>query len=142
MDLAFLRMADDNLKWRFMVASTLVPAFLVCALTPFCPESPRHLLSKNKSQKAYESMCKLRKTKLQAARDIFHAKAILEVEDEAREMRDQAGKGKLLGGLRELFLERRNRNAFLASEIVMFMQQVSSRNCLETEVRNGCRLTR
>jgi hypothetical protein len=61
-------------------------------------------------------MSKLRHTKIQAARDLFYAHTLLRAENEV------VG-GKRRSKLRELFTVRRNRNALIASEIVMFMQQ-------------------
>lgn len=120
MDLAFLPMADENLKWRFMIGSTAVPALVVCLLCFFCPESPRHYLARKKPQRAYVAMCKLRKTKVQAARDIFSANAMLEAESIARQMRRKG----FFSTFADFFTVRRLRNAMCASEIVMIMQQV------------------
>lgn len=114
-------MADENLKWRFMIGSTAVPALVVCLLCFLCPESPRHYLSMGKPGKAYKAMCKLRKSKIQAARDIFAADAMIQAEKEARALR----KPGIFSDIAQLFTIRRNRNAMVASEIVMTMQQVS-----------------
>lgn len=115
-------MADADLKWRLMIGSTAAPALIVCILCFFCPESPRHYLSRNKPRKAYQAMGKLRKSKVQAARDIFAADAMLRAEEDAHALR---GKG-FFSEIGQLFSVRRNRNAMCASEIVMIMQQVSS----------------
>ncbi|EEY19179.1 proton myo-inositol cotransporter [Verticillium alfalfae VaMs.102] len=104
-DLAFYQVADENLKWRLMLGSTTVPALIVCALAFLCPESPRHYMRKGKHMKAYQSMCKMRMTKVQAARDLFYANALLEVE--ARKVGNSGNK------LAKLFKVRRNRNAMM-----------------------------
>jgi hypothetical protein len=46
----------------------------------FCPESPRWLIGKGRYGKAFESLCRLRYTKLQAARDLFMINALIEEE--------------------------------------------------------------
>ncbi|KAM0325333.1 hypothetical protein ACHAQA_007318 [Verticillium albo-atrum] len=121
-DLAFFQVPDDNLKWRLMLGSTTVPALIVCALAFLCPESPRHYMRKGKHMKAYQSMCKMRMTKVQAARDLFYANALLEVE--ARKVGNTGNK------FTKLFKVRRNRNAMMASEVVMFMQQFCGVNII------------
>jgi hypothetical protein len=70
-------------------------------------------MSKGNHMKAYESMCRLRYNKVQAARDIFYMAELLKAEEEIK-----IGHNKLV----ELVTVPRNRRAMLASEIVMFMQ--------------------
>lgn len=113
-------MANEKLKWRFMIGSTAVPALVVCILCFFCPESPRHYLARKSPRKAYIAMGRLRKTKVQAARDIFSADAMLQAENLARAMRKKG----FFATIRDFFVVRRLRNAMCASEIVMIMQQV------------------
>jgi len=96
-----------------MLASAALPAMVCAALVCTIPESPRWHLSKEEPVPAYQSMCRLRFKKIQAARDIFYADALLNAEKDV--VRNT--------GVKELLTVRRNRNAFLASEIVMFMQQ-------------------
>jgi len=73
-------------------------------------------MSKNRHLKAYQSMCKLRYSKVQAARDVFYMHTLLEAENESM----------ILGSnkVKEMFTVPRNRRAMQASEIVMFMQHV------------------
>lgn len=73
-------------------------------------------MSQGRHYKAYRAMCRLRFNKLQAARDVFYIHTLLEAESEIK-----IGKNKLL----ELVTVPRNRRALIASEIVMFMQQVN-----------------
>jgi hypothetical protein len=98
-----------------MLASALFPALVVCCFVFTCPESPRWYMSRKLYDRAYQSMCSLRFNKVQAARDMYYMYTLLEAENAMK-----LGQNKLL----ELINVPRNRRAMLASEIVMFMQQV------------------
>lgn len=98
-----------------MMASAAIPAVIACFLVYLGPESPRWYLTRDQHAQAYAAMVRLRNTRVQAARDLFYAHILM------REEKKVAKKGsKLL----ELVTVRRNRNAMIASEILMFMQQV------------------
>lgn len=71
-------------------------------------------MEKGKFDKAFEALNRLRMSKLQAARDMYYAYKLLEVEASQRE-------GKSLW--KEFFAVRRNRRAAQSSFFVMFMQQ-------------------
>lgn len=66
--------------------------------------------------RAYRSICMLRNHKIQAARDLYYMHTLLEAENNMN-----LGRKKML----ELVKVPRNRRAMVASQIVMFMQQVS-----------------
>lgn len=118
-DLAFYGVPDSSgitgLNWRLMMGSAGVPALIVCSLVYLCPESPRWYLTKNRHNEAFKAMEKLRFNKIQAARDLFYAHTLLQAESAM-----SIGRG---SRIKEFFTIRRNRNAMLASQIVMFMQQ-------------------
>lgn len=124
-DLAFYFVPDSGiqlgLNWRLMMGSAMIPAVIVCCLIHMCPESPRWYLSKNKPQKAFDAVCQLRHEKVQAARDLFYMSTLLKVEQEAMSIGKQSR-------IKEFLTIRRNRNAMIASEIVMFMQQMCGVN--------------
>jgi hypothetical protein len=101
-------------QWRWMLASTSLPPAIVMVQVYLCPESPRWYMEKNKFDKAFHSLQRLRSHDIQAARDMYYAFKLLEVEAAERE-------GKSLW--REFFLVRRNRRAAQSSFFVMFMQQ-------------------
>ncbi|CAG8957526.1 hypothetical protein HYFRA_00010392 [Hymenoscyphus fraxineus] len=125
-DLAFYNVPDKHnitgLNWRLMMGSAMLPAVIVCFFVFMCPESPRWYMSKNRHAKAFESMCRLRYNKVQAARDIFYMHTLLEAEKETMIL----GQSKV----KEIFTVPRNRRAMQASEIVMFMQQFCGVNVI------------
>ena len=118
-DLAFFKVPDKpgitGLNWRLMMGSAMMPAVIVLTFVFLCPESPRWYMGKGRHAKAYQSMVRLRYSRVQAARDVFYMHTLLEAESDMK-----LGQSKLL----ELVRVPRNRRAMLASEIVMFMQQV------------------
>lgn len=118
-DLAFYGVPDTNnitgLNWRLMMGSAMLPAVIVCCFVFLCPESPRWYMSKGRHASAFQAMSTLRYNKIQAARDLFYMAELLKAEESMK-----IGQSKV----KELFTVPRNRRAMLASEIVMFMQQV------------------
>lgn len=93
----------------------------VCAQVYLCPESPRWYMTKNKYRDALSSLLRLRRTPLQACRDLYTIHAALQVESKMRE-------GKSLW--REFFMVARNRRAAQSSFFVMFMQQFCGVNVI------------
>lgn len=87
------------------------------------PESPRWYLTKDRHGDAYKAICKLRLSKIQAARDLFYMDFGLKAEREAMSIGKQ-------NRIKELVTIRRNRNAMIGSEIVMFMQQFCGVNVI------------
>lgn len=87
-------------------------------------------MSKKQYYRAYQSICTLRHHKIQAARDLYYMHTLLEAETSMK-----LGQNKLL----ELILVPRNRRAMLASEIVMFMQQVSGTSEADSGHADGSR---
>ncbi|KAK7748048.1 hypothetical protein SLS53_001300 [Cytospora paraplurivora] len=126
-DLAFYFVPDRGialgLNWRLMMASAMIPAVIVCCLIPLYPESPRWYLTKDRHLDAYKAICKLRLNKIQAARDLFYMHTGLVAEREAMSIGKQ-------NRLKEFLTIRRNRNAMIGSEIVMFMQQFCGVNVI------------
>ncbi|KAK7184668.1 hypothetical protein DPSP01_000398 [Paraphaeosphaeria sporulosa] len=108
-------------QWRWMLGSTSIPPFLVMVQVYLCPESPRWYMEKGKYDKAFDALCRLRKHKIQAARDMYYAYKLLEVEQAERE-------GKNL--FKEFFTVKRNRRAAQSSFFVMFMQQFCGVNVI------------
>lgn len=105
--------------WRWMLGSTSIPPFFVMIQVYLCPESPRWYMEKGKYDKAFTSMKRLRTTEMQAARDMYYAWKLLQIEAGQRE-------GKNLW--KEFFVVKRNRRAAQSSFFVMFMQQYAFTN--------------
>ncbi|GKT41421.1 arabinose-proton symporter [Colletotrichum spaethianum] len=103
----------EDTQWRWMLASTSIPPLVVMLQVYFCPESPRWYMEKGKYQKAFQSTLRLRHHPIQAARDMYYAYKLLEIETQARSGRNW----------KDFFTVRRNRRAAMASYFVMFMQQ-------------------
>ena len=122
--------ADLHLRWRLIIGSPTILPVIVCAYIFCLPESPRWLLAKARQRKtgseqyyhrAIESLSRLRRTKLQAARDLFLIYHQLNNEDSIKQNHNR---------FVELFTVPRNRRALMASTILMYMQQFCGVNVL------------
>ncbi|KAG1873181.1 hypothetical protein F4604DRAFT_1681228 [Suillus subluteus] len=124
-DLTFYFIPDTpgvtGLNWRLMLGSAGIPGLIVCMQVLFAPESPRWLISKGRYEDAFNELCRLRLSRVQAARDLYYIHVLLEAESEMI-------KGRNL--VVEMFTIPRNRNAALASWIVMFGQQFCGVNVI------------
>jgi sugar porter (SP) family MFS transporter len=112
---------EPNVAWRLMLGSTVLAPIIVCVMIYFAPESPRWYINKGRYEDAFKSMVRLRRTRLQAARDLFYMNALLEIEADI-----QGNRNLLL----DLFRIPRNRRAAQASGLVMFMQQFCGVNVI------------
>ncbi|KAJ3852296.1 MFS sugar transporter [Lentinula lateritia] len=125
MDLAFYKVPDPphvtGLNWRLMLGSAGIPALFICLQVFLCPESPRWYISKGRYREAYNSLARLRRHPIQAARDLYYIHILLEAEKEIMRNRNR---------FMELFTVPRVRRATLASFIVMFMQQFCGINAI------------
>lgn len=111
----------ENMAWRFMMGSTVVAPIFVCLQVYFVPESPRWYIKKNRHQKAYESLCRLRKHRVQAARDLYYMSTMIAINEEINRGRNI---------IFDIFTVGRNRRAFYGSQVVMFMQQFCGVNVI------------
>jgi sugar porter (SP) family MFS transporter len=112
---------SETEPWRWMLAATAIPPMIVMAQVFLCPESPRWYMSKGQYGKAFKSFCRLRNHKILAARDMYYANKLLEVEESQR-----AGKNLF----KDFFTVRRNRRAAQSAFFVMFMQQFCGVNVI------------
>jgi sugar porter (SP) family MFS transporter len=124
-DLAFYFIPDTpgvtGLNWRLMLASAGIPGLIVCVQVLFAPESPRWLISKGRYEDAFNELCRLRFSRVQAARDLYYIHVLLEAENEMKKGRNRVV---------EMFTIPRNRHAALASWVVMFGQQFCGVNVI------------
>lgn len=110
-----------GLNWRLMLGSAGIPALLVCCQVLWAPESPRWLIGKGRYNEAFRELTRLRRSRVQAARDLYYIHVLLVAEEEIKQGRNR---------IREMFTVRRNRNAMIASGIVMFGQQFCGVNVI------------
>ncbi|KAG1733805.1 hypothetical protein EDB19DRAFT_1854852 [Suillus lakei] len=124
-DLVFYFIPDTpgvtGLNWRLMLGSAGVPGLIVCMQVLFAPESPRWLISKGRYEDAFNELCRLRFSRVQAARDLYYIHVLLEAENEMKKGRNRVV---------EMFTIPRNRHAALASWVVMFGQQFCGVNVI------------
>ena len=117
-DIAFYNVPDRSgihgLNWRLMLGSAAIPPLFVMAMVFFLPESPRSYLSKDRLKDAFSAMSRIRRTELQAARDVYSAWEGVLAERELN-----PSKWRFF----ELFSVRRIRKGTQSSTFVMFMQQ-------------------
>lgn len=122
-DVAFIprgKLAPST-AWRIMVGSSVVAPVFVCAQVFLAPESPRWYIKKGRYVNAFESLIRLRNTKVQAAADLYYMNLLIEINDKMNK-----GSNNFL----DIFRIDRNRRAFYASQIVMFMQQFCGVNVI------------
>ncbi|GJN73482.1 hypothetical protein PLICBS_007560 [Purpureocillium lilacinum] len=110
-----------NSQWRWMLGSTSIPPLVVMVQVYFCPESPRWYMEKGKYTQALNSLTRLRNHPVQAARDMYYAHKLLQIERQEREGRNL---------LKEFFMVRRNRRAAQSAWFTMFMQQFCGVNVI------------
>lgn len=119
-DIAFYNVPDQSgirgLNWRLMLGSAAIPPIFVLAMVLFLPESPRWYLSKNRLHDAFKAMIRIRRTELQAARDVYAAWEGVIAE---RELNASKTSNRFL----DLFAQRRVRKGTQSASFVMFMQQ-------------------
>jgi len=109
--------------WRYQLGSAFIPAVPLLAIY-MVPESPRWLLRANKYPQAYKSLCRLRNSEIQAARDIYYIHVQLELE---KQVLHGANFFTRFG---ELFTIPRVKRATLASGVVMLAQQMCGINII------------
>lgn len=113
------------IAWRLQLGSAVLPAIPLALLVYLCPESPRWYLKKNRPKDAFASLCRLRLTRLQAARDLYYMHSLLQIEAALVGKRTNYVKRFV-----ELFTIPRNRRAAVAAFTVMMSQQMCGINII------------
>ncbi|KAF8578406.1 hypothetical protein K439DRAFT_1663739 [Ramaria rubella] len=113
-----------TIAWRLQLGSAFLPAVPLVVGIYFCPESPRWYMKKGRYREAYQSLCRLRNTPVQAARDLYYIHAQLAAES------DIIGQSNYVTRFIELFTIPRVRRATLASFVVMIAQQMCGINII------------
>lgn len=112
-----------GLNWRLMMGSAAIPALFVMVQVYLCPESPRWLMKRNRYRQALNSFLRLRNAPLLAARDMYFAHCLIEIE---HEVEAQSSGSSFL----QLFTVPRNLRATWATCILMFGQQFCGINVI------------
>ncbi|KAL2044666.1 hypothetical protein N7G274_002440 [Stereocaulon virgatum] len=112
------------IAWRLQLGSAMIPALPLLIGVYFCPESPRWYIKKGRYSNAFRSLCRLRNTPLQAARDLYYIHA--QIQEEA----DIIGRSNYVTRFIELFTIPRVRRATGASFTVMLAQQMCGINII------------
>lgn len=113
-----------KLSWRLQLGSAFIPAIPLVLGVWFCPESPRWLMIKGRHRDAYNSLLRLRRSSLQAARDLYMIHAQLVMEKGTLAESGYANTENAVVRFKELFTVPRLRRATQASGIVMIAQQM------------------
>lgn len=117
-------MNTGKIAWRLQLGSAFIPAVPLTIGVYFCPESPRWYMKKGRMLDAWKSMKRLRKTELQAARDLYYAYVLFAEEQKIVQGRTYFTR------LTELFTIPRCRRATLAASVVMLAQQMCGINIM------------
>lgn len=114
--------AYGHLRWRLMLLAPALSAVPLLILLPFLPESPEWFIKHGERyDRAFESLCQLRNTELQAACQmlLFH---------QQRKRITKASSNGYVKTLQELFTIPRVRRATLAAYTTMLAQQACGIN--------------
>jgi len=113
----------ERLQWRYQLGSAFIPAVPLLFIF-LVPESPRWLMKKNRYPGAFKSLCRLRHSPLQAARDLYYVHVQLEIEHSV--MRGDSYPKRFA----QLFTIPRVRRATVAASVVMLAQQMCGINII------------
>ncbi|KAF2163838.1 hypothetical protein M409DRAFT_25614 [Zasmidium cellare ATCC 36951] len=120
-----------SIAWRLQLGSAFIPAVPLLLGIYFVPESARWLIKKGQHAKAYRSLCRVRNSHLQAARDLYTIHVQIEAEKALFLQRKGSKEGRSSSFFRraiELFTIPRVRRATQASGIIMIAQQMCGLN--------------
>ncbi|KAI1410458.1 MFS general substrate transporter [Hypoxylon sp. FL1857] len=141
-NLAFYKASSNKLSLQLILGAPLVPSIFLMIGLCFCPESPRYYMRRGTSsynpQKAFKVLLRLRQTELQALRDLYVVYKSVQLEEYSNFDVENQGDGiphgfsahikNYASQYRQLFVERRLRNALISSSIVALAQQLCGIN--------------
>jgi MFS family permease len=113
-----------RITWRLQLGSAFIPAVPLALLIYICPESPRWYMKKGRIHDAWVSMRKIRKTELQAARDLYYA--YVQFVEESKVIQGKT----FFSRFTELFTIPRCRHANVAASAAMLAQQLCGINII------------
>lgn len=116
----------ENEAWRWQLSGPMVPTVPLLLMVYLCPESPPFMIkNNNRYDHAFRSLCKLRNTELQAAKEVYSAF----LQQRARS-KLPATKASLPTKILELFTIPRIRRATTAAYVVQLSQQLCGINII------------
>ncbi|CCH44332.1 putative membrane protein [Wickerhamomyces ciferrii] len=116
---------NGSLSWRLMIGSSCVAPVICGALVLLPPESPRWLISQNRVKDSFESIIKLRSSKISGSKDFYILFESLKFENQLK-IDDTT----LFKQFVDLFKYKRNRFALWVSFLGIFGQQYGGVNIL------------
>ena len=118
--------ASVNHGWRYMVGLGAVPAIVLAALLPFCPESPRYLIYNGCDDEARCILQRIYKGASDLQLDTVHL-SIKTACDEAHEINDSSSR---FSKIKQLHTIPSNLRALVSACGLMVISQMSGFNCL------------
>jgi len=116
----------DVAAWRWQLAGPFIPTVPLIMMVFLCPESPAFMIKHGtRYDYAFHSLCKLRNTPLQAAKEVYSAY----IQQRARSKLPLV-EAALPTRIVELFTISRIRRATAASYVVMLSQQLCGINII------------
>ena len=124
-NVAFYHLGPEVI-WRYQLAAPAVPTVPLLLLVYLCPESPAWHFTRGHYRKGFDSLVKLRNTKLQATREMYSVYLARKHDIHLRTTARQSF-GSKFGSL---FTVPRSRHAMYASYTVMLAQQICGINII------------
>lgn len=119
-----------KLLWRLQLAAPLIPAIPLFLLVFRCPESPFWHIKRSRYDRAFNSLCDLRNTELQAAYELFSTYLSRRRSAAPSHQTFWSSLLSIVKNFMALFSVSRNRHALLASYTVMLSQQLCGINII------------
>jgi MFS family permease len=119
--------AFGDKAWRYQLAFPFIPVVPLIAAIYACPESPAWLVKQGRYDLAFRSLCALRNTELQAAKELYATHLISQMRSKG------SGKGRdvlLSRKILDLFTIPRIRRATTSAFVVMLSQQLCGINLI------------